>query len=157
MLEQPAQSFEVPEALPSSLVDEASAPPRQQPCAEKFQLPGALWRTVFGCYAFFILALATATGRDTAARFVLVISGLFILVYFFHRDDPRQARQPGQIGHRSRPAARDHLWPAERRRGLGSNADHSRGAGGLRRSNRGGGFTGRGVAHGTSGEAARSG
>ena len=47
-----------------------------------FQLPRWVWRTMFACYAIFFLGLGAATGRDTAALFMLVISILYALMYF---------------------------------------------------------------------------
>jgi hypothetical protein len=47
-----------------------------------FQLPRWMWRTMFACYAIFFLGIGAATGRDTAAIFALVISALYVLMFF---------------------------------------------------------------------------
>lgn len=47
-----------------------------------FQIPGWIWSTMIASYAVFFLAIAVATGRDGAARFAIVISIGFAVVYF---------------------------------------------------------------------------
>ena len=47
-----------------------------------FQLPGSVWLSLFGCYAFFITALAVAAGGSGPARLVLAISAFFMIAYF---------------------------------------------------------------------------
>ena len=47
-----------------------------------FQLPRWVWRSMFAFYAIFFLGLGAATGRDTAAIFMLVVSILYALMYF---------------------------------------------------------------------------
>lgn len=49
---------------------------------EGFQLPSAIWKAMFACYALFISALAVATGGDGHAKMAIAISALFMLVYF---------------------------------------------------------------------------
>lgn len=84
MLEQPTRHADIASDLEKPAEEETgnAAPQRQQPCSEGFQLPGALWRTMFGCYAIFILAITAAAGGSGSARFVIAISALFMLVYF---------------------------------------------------------------------------
>ncbi len=55
---------------------------RIHPRPEGFQLPAAIWKAMFACYALFISALAVATGGDGHARMAIAISALFMLVYF---------------------------------------------------------------------------
>lgn len=47
-----------------------------------FQLPRAAWQTMFACYAIFFLGIFAATGRDAATVMMLVISGLYMLMFF---------------------------------------------------------------------------
>lgn len=47
-----------------------------------FQLPRWVWRSMFAFYAIFFLGLGAATGRDTAAIFMLVVSMLYALMFF---------------------------------------------------------------------------
>ncbi len=47
-----------------------------------FQIPGWIWSAMIAAYVVFFLAIAVATGRDGAARFVIVISIGFAVVYF---------------------------------------------------------------------------
>src|SRR3546814_10089365 len=47
-----------------------------------FQLPRWIWRVMFGCYALFFLIIAVATGRDTAALMMIVISGFYVVMVF---------------------------------------------------------------------------
>lgn len=47
-----------------------------------FQLPRWMWRAMFACYAIFFVGIGAATGRDTATIFALVISLLYMLMYF---------------------------------------------------------------------------
>lgn len=49
---------------------------------EGFQLPMAIWKTMFACYGVFFTGLAMASGGSGPARLVLAVSGLFILTYF---------------------------------------------------------------------------
>ncbi len=84
MFEQPLHKTDFTQELHGTASDQeaVAAPARQQPCSEGFQLPGAIWRAMFACYAIFIASLALATGGSSAARFVIAISALFMLVYF---------------------------------------------------------------------------
>src|SRR3546814_359254 len=47
-----------------------------------FQLPRWIWRVMFGCYALFFLIIAVATGRDTAALMMIVISVFYVVMVF---------------------------------------------------------------------------
>ncbi|MEW4468914.1 hypothetical protein AB1K62_13900 [Parasphingorhabdus sp. JC815] len=47
-----------------------------------FGLPRSVWSIMMTCYAIFFGALAVAMGHDGGAIFVLVVSGLFALMYF---------------------------------------------------------------------------
>jgi len=52
--------------------------------AEKtdLEIPNYIWLIMFACYAVFFGALLVATGRETGAIFMIVISILYALVYF---------------------------------------------------------------------------
>lgn len=50
--------------------------------ARTFGLPRAVWGIMLTCYAIFFGALAVAMGHDGGAIFVLVVSGLFAIMYF---------------------------------------------------------------------------
>ncbi len=84
MFEQPLHQRDFTQELDgaASEPEAVAAPARRQPCSEGFQLPGAIWRAMFACYAIFIASLALATGGSPAARFVIAIAALFMLVYF---------------------------------------------------------------------------
>ena len=47
-----------------------------------FQLPRSIWHAMFACYAVFFLGIFAATGRDAATVMMLVISGLYMLMFF---------------------------------------------------------------------------
>ncbi|KEO90450.1 hypothetical protein EH31_10200 [Erythrobacter longus] len=47
-----------------------------------FELPRAVWTSMFACYAVFFGAIAMATGGSGAARFAIVISVLYTIIYF---------------------------------------------------------------------------
>lgn len=47
-----------------------------------FQLPRGIWMAMLSCYATFFVALALATGGSGLARFSIVVSGLYTVVYF---------------------------------------------------------------------------
>ncbi len=68
------------EALESSL-SPIAAPP-VAPANDGFQLPRRLWLSMFTCYAIFFGFIAIATGGSGAARFAIVVSALYTLVYF---------------------------------------------------------------------------
>jgi hypothetical protein len=81
MYEAPINLADAQEAKPGPVEDDLlDHAPVHHP--EGFQLPGALWRVMFACYGVFMLSLAFAAGGSTAARFVIVISGLFMLMFF---------------------------------------------------------------------------
>lgn len=46
------------------------------------EIPNNIWLTMFACYAVFFSALLVATGRDTGAIFMIVISILYAIMYF---------------------------------------------------------------------------
>jgi|GEM_PF-2026328 len=52
--------------------------------AEKtdLEIPNGIWLTMFACYAVFFGALLVATGRETGAVFMIVISALYAVIYF---------------------------------------------------------------------------
>ena len=47
-----------------------------------FQLPRWVWHALFASYAVFFLGLAVATGRDLATIFALLISLLYMVMFF---------------------------------------------------------------------------
>lgn len=47
-----------------------------------FQLPRSTWHAMFACYAIFFFGIFAATGRDAATVMMLVISGLYMLMFF---------------------------------------------------------------------------
>lgn len=47
-----------------------------------FEQPAWMWTAMFGCYALFFLSILLATGRDSEALFVIIISVLYALFYF---------------------------------------------------------------------------
>jgi hypothetical protein len=71
-----------------------------------FQLPRWVWRSMFACYAIFFLGVGAATGRDTATVFVLVISLLYMLMFF------------GTAGLLNVQKGREHASPLDRAGGL---------------------------------------
>lgn len=71
-----------------------------------FQLPAWMWRGMFACYAIFFLGIGAATGRDTATVFALVISALYVLMFF------------GTAGLLNAQKGREHGSPLDRRDGL---------------------------------------
>lgn len=77
--EQPDAATEL-EALDSAF--QIHAAPPVAPANHGFQLPRRLWMTMLGCYAVFFGALAVATGASGAARFAIVVSVLYTLVFF---------------------------------------------------------------------------
>ena len=68
------------EALESSLAPIAAPP--VAPANHGFQLPRRLWLAMFACYVIFFGFIALATGGSGAARFAIVVSALYTLVYF---------------------------------------------------------------------------
>ncbi|PKP98102.1 MAG: hypothetical protein CVT74_12045 [Alphaproteobacteria bacterium HGW-Alphaproteobacteria-13] len=71
-----------------------------------FQLPKWVWNSMFACYAVFFLGIAAATGRDTAAIFAIVISFLYVLMFF------------GTAGLLNAQKGREHGSPLDRHNGL---------------------------------------
>src|SRR3546814_15956744 len=59
-----------------------------------FQLPRWIWRVMFGCYSLFFLIIAVATGRDTAALMMNVISGLYVVMGFGRTGIPNAQKGP---------------------------------------------------------------
>lgn len=47
-----------------------------------FQLPRGIWHGMFAFYAIFFMGIAAATGRDAATVFMLVVSLLYMLMFF---------------------------------------------------------------------------
>lgn len=47
-----------------------------------FDQPQWMWGLMFACYGIFFLSIILATGRDTEAIFVIIISILYALFYF---------------------------------------------------------------------------
>lgn len=47
-----------------------------------FELPSRLWGAMFACYAAFFLAIFGATGGSGHARFAIVISILYTIMFF---------------------------------------------------------------------------
>ncbi len=68
------------EALAYTLHPLAAAP--VAPRSAGFQLPRGVWMAMLSCYAVFFGAIAIATGGSGSARFAIVVSVLYTLVYF---------------------------------------------------------------------------
>ena len=68
-------------AVPAHGQNEAnrSVPATEQP---GFELPGWIWQTMLAAYGIFFTALFLATGRDSTARFALVVSIGYTVMYF---------------------------------------------------------------------------
>lgn len=47
-----------------------------------FQLPHWMWKAMAGCYVIFFMGVAAATGRDAGARLAIVISILYVVIFF---------------------------------------------------------------------------
>jgi hypothetical protein len=47
-----------------------------------FQLPHWMWQVMLGCYVIFFITVAAATGRDNGARLAIVISILYVVMFF---------------------------------------------------------------------------
>jgi hypothetical protein len=47
-----------------------------------FELPMAIWYSMFACYAVFFGALLAVTGRDAGTVFVIMISMAYAVMYF---------------------------------------------------------------------------
>ena len=58
-----------------------SAPP-VAPHNAGFQLPSDLWMMMFGSYAIFFAVLFIATGGSSEARFAIIVSVLYAIIYF---------------------------------------------------------------------------
>lgn len=68
---------------PQSVVPfEQEAPLPVQAEKTDLEIPNGIWLTMFACYAVFFGALLVATGRETGAVFMIVISALYVVVYF---------------------------------------------------------------------------
>lgn len=67
-------------ALEQTLQPLAAAPvPPRNP---GFQFPRRVWLAMFACYGTFFLGIAAATGGSGYARFAIVISVLYTVIYF---------------------------------------------------------------------------
>ena len=53
-----------------------------QPEHRGFELPASLWMGMLGCYAIFFIAITLATGGSGAARFAIIISVLYTMMFF---------------------------------------------------------------------------
>lgn len=47
-----------------------------------FQLPARIWKTMVACYAIFFVAIFAATGGSGVARFMIVVSVLYTVMFF---------------------------------------------------------------------------
>ncbi len=64
-----------------------------------FQIPASFWWVMVGCYAVFIAALLAATGSSAHAVFMIVISTVYVVMFFgatrlLTREGPAQPRSP---------------------------------------------------------------
>ena len=73
------QFYEQPQ---SAMPVEQDAPLPVQAEKTDLEIPKGIWLTMFACYAVFFGALLVATGRETGAVFMIVISALYAVVYF---------------------------------------------------------------------------
>lgn len=71
-----------------------------------FQLPKWVWHGMFACYAIFFFGVAAATGRDAATVLVIVISLLYMLMFF------------GTAGLLNAQKGQEHASPLDRAGGL---------------------------------------
>jgi hypothetical protein len=83
---------ETPEATPS----------HRPPADNDLELPGWMWKVMFAAYGVFFAGLLFGTGHDGEALFALVVSGLYLLVYFVTAGVLVGLNRPG----RSAPFAR---------------------------------------------------
>lgn len=68
---------------PQSVLPVEQEPPFPvQPEKTDLEIPNGIWLTMFACYVVFFGALLAATGRETGAVFMIVISALYAVVYF---------------------------------------------------------------------------
>jgi len=87
-----------------SLLQPMAAPPLP-PTNRGFQLPRRVWVTMLGCYATFFAAISLATGGSGPARFAIVISVIYTMIYFgVARIGTRQAgpEEPSPLEHGER-------------------------------------------------------
>ncbi len=82
----PAHAEELTEL---AALDDALQPLSAPPVAPKgngsqagFQFPRRLWALMLICYGVFFAAIAMATGGSGLARFVIIISVLYTVIYF---------------------------------------------------------------------------
>lgn len=68
--------------LPPSPVYRPNDPYEVSGMQAGFQLPRWIWRSMFAFYAIFFLGIAAATGRDTGAIFMIMVSALYTLMFF---------------------------------------------------------------------------
>ncbi len=78
--------------------DEALAAPREGE-RRGFEIPASFWWVMVACYAVFIGALLAATGSSAHAVFMIVISAVYVLMFFgttklLTREGPAQPRSP---------------------------------------------------------------
>ncbi len=64
-----------------------------------FEIPASFWWVMVGCYAVFIAALLAATGSSGHAVFMIVISAIYVIMFFgttklLTRQGPAQPRSP---------------------------------------------------------------
>ena len=96
------------EALDSAFQPLAAPPVAPvAPINHGFQFPRRLWGAMFACYAIFFAAIFLATGGSGPARFAIVVSALYTVVYFgVARIGARQAgREVGSPLDRGQPLA----------------------------------------------------
>jgi hypothetical protein len=94
-----------------------------------FQIPASFWWVMVGCYAVFIAALLAATGSSAHAVFMIVISTVYVVMFFgatrlLTREGPAQPRSPlarsGRLlAHALRPAATPRSGGADAGRAAG--------------------------------------
>ena len=61
--------------------DNAAIPIPQTAESRLFEIPAGAWMTMVGCYAVFLIALFGAIGGGRAT-FVIVVSGLYVAMFF---------------------------------------------------------------------------
>lgn len=80
-----SREFDLADRLAELLPEVSVAPPlteAAQPEARGFELPARIWGIMIGCYGVFLGALTIALGSNGRALFAIVISLVYVVVFF---------------------------------------------------------------------------
>lgn len=70
------------EDLLPHVVPAIEAQPTAQPEQRGFELPARIWQTMLACYGVFFLAMTTALGSSGKAMLSIVVSIVYVIVFF---------------------------------------------------------------------------